>query len=210
MNEEERWNSYFYENENILKNILNIHDYNLLKKREYEIVSKKNVLLYLSSYKGNFDIEHLKYIHKFLFEDIYPFAGEFRIVNMGKDDRASFIDYKNIEKNLNEILNKIDDLLINRANSKFLYAEALANIYYYLLEIHPFREGNGRTIREFLREYVKEKNINDNYTYELDFNLKEEDKILLDKATKSDTRGELVLLFNKMLKINDKKTKKVK
>ena len=211
MNEDERWYSYFYENEDVLINHLNIHDKNELKKKEYEIVAKKNILLYLSENKGNFDIEHLKYIHKFLFEDIYPFAGEFRIVNMGKGNRAGFTDYERIEENLHDILNNIDDKLVSNSHSKFFYAEALANMYYLLLEIHPFREGNGRTVREFLREYVKEKNNkNDKYYYELDFNLIDEDKVLLDEATKCDTRGYLVLLFNKILKCKEKEKIKKK
>lgn len=199
---ENNWESYFFDGENILRNKLNIHDEIELKKCEYEIVARKNTLLCLSEIQGNFDIEHLKYIHKILFEDIYPFAGEFRLVNMGKDNRASFTDYKSIEKNLNDILSNIDSKLIDVAYSKFLYAEALANMYYLLLEIHPFREGNGRTVREFLREYVKSRNdLNDNFYYELDFSLNDEDKIRLEEATKSDTNGYLVLLFNKMLKV---------
>ena len=209
--EENNWESYFYENENILKNKLDIHNELELKKYEYEIVARKNALLYLSEIKGNFDIEHLKNIHKFLFEDIYPFAGDFRLVNMGKANRASFTDYKRIEENLYDILNNIDSKLIFNANAKFLYAEALANIYYLLLEIHPFREGNGRTIREFLREYVKDRNkYLDNIEYELDFTLNEEDKILFESATKSHTRGMLVLLFNKMLKVDQKEFNKYK
>lgn len=211
MNEDERWYSYFYENEDVLINHLNIHDKNELKKKEYEIVAKKNILLYLSEHNGNFDIEHLKYIHKFLFEDIYPFAGEFRIVNMGKDDRAGFTDYNRIKENLNDILNDIDKKLVYYSSSKFFYAEALADMYYLLLEIHPFREGNGRTVREFLREYVKVKNnMNDKYYYELDFNLTDEDKVLLDEATKCDTRGYLVLLFNKILKCKEREKIKEK
>ena len=175
------------------------------KKCEYEIVIRKNALLYLSEIEGNFDIEHLKSIHKFLFEDIYDFAGEFRKVNMGKADRASFTDYRDIEINLNQILNNIDIKLIDRSVSKFLYAEALAEMYYLLLEIHPFREGNGRTVREFLRQYVKDRNKNiEDVDYELDFTLKKEDKELFEIATKSDTRGALVLLFNKMLKDKNK------
>lgn len=209
MTEDEKWDSYFYDGENVLKNKLDIHDNNKLKKKEYEIVAKKNVLLYLSHYNGEFDINYLRYIHRFLFEDIYYFAGNFRDVNIGKDDRASFTDYNKIEINLKEILNDLDSKLINCSYSKFLYAEALANMYYLLLEIHPFREGNGRTIREFLREYVKEKNLlNEYYNYELDFKLSKEEKILLDKATKSVTRGELVLFFNKMLKCRVKDNKK--
>lgn len=209
--EKKRWDSYFFENEKVLKNKLNIHDPIELKKIEYEVVAKRNVLLCLSDEYRIFDINHLKYIHKFLFEDIYPFAGEFRNVNIGKDEKASFVDYNDIEINLNNILSDLDNKLINKSTSKFFYAEGLANIYKLLLDVHPFREGNGRTIREFLREYVKQNNDKNNeYYYELDFNLSKEEKELLDKATKSDINGYLVIIFNKMLKMKEKKLSNVK
>ena len=38
--------------------------------------------------------------------------------------------------------------------NKFEIARFLGDFYYNLILIHPFREGNGRTIREFLREFV--------------------------------------------------------
>lgn len=209
MTEEERWNEYFFENENVLKNKLNIHDAKLLKVKEYEIVAKKLTLLYLSDDIGLFDIEHLKSIHRFLFEDIYDFAGEFRNVNMGKGSKASFTNYSDIEQNLNDILYDIDSKLLKNSYSKFFYAEALAHMYKLLLDIHPFREGNGRTIREFLRQYVKQKNNeNDNTYYELDFDLSKEDKNILEEATKCDTNGYLVLIFNKMLKEKERQMHK--
>ena len=205
---ENNWESYFYKNENILKNKLNIHDEIELKKKEYEIVTRKNIILYLSDIQGDFDIEHLKNIHKFLFEDVYPFAGKFRLVNMGKDNRASFTDYKTIEKNLKDILFDIDSKLINKAYSKFLYAEALAFMYHELLEIHPFREGNGRTVREFLRQYVSSRNkLLENIEYHLEYTLSNEEKILFENATKSHINGPLVLIFNKMLKEKSKSVK---
>ena len=45
------------------------------------------------------------------------------------------------------------------------YARFLANTYSALIKVHPFREGNGRTIREFLRELVESKISN----YQLDW-----------------------------------------
>ena len=125
MIDEEKWNSYFYDVDEVLKNKLNIHDCIELKRKEYEIVAKKNVLLYLSQYNGDFD--------KYLFEDIYYFAGNFRDVNICKKERASFTDYHEIEVNLKEILNNLDSKLINYSYSKFLYTEPIANIYYLLL-----------------------------------------------------------------------------
>ena len=97
INDDERWKSYFYDGENVLKNKLNIHNEQELKLEEYKIVTKKNALLYLSNIEGNFDVEHLKSIHKYLFDSIYPFAGEFRTVNIAKGNKSSFADYNYID-----------------------------------------------------------------------------------------------------------------
>lgn len=204
---EDNWESYFYENENVLINYLGIHDKKLLRKKEYEIVAKKNALLYLSDPLDNYGVSDLLFIHKYLFGDIYPFAGKYRLVNMGRDERASFMDYKNIDINLHQILDNLDDILINKAYSKFLYAESLAQVYKCLLDrIHPFREGNGRTIREFLRQYVQSRNkYIDNIDYELDFSLLKGDKERLDVAITQDTLGDLVLIFNEILVSKPKK-----
>ncbi|HIT38102.1 MAG TPA: Fic family protein [Candidatus Onthousia faecipullorum] len=43
---------------------------------------------------------------------------------------------------------------IKTVSSKYSFASFLATYYVELLNIHPFREGNGRTIREFIREYA--------------------------------------------------------
>lgn len=206
MYKEDDWESYFYEGEDVLINKLNIHDKHLLRKKEYEIVAKKNTLLYLSDPLDKFGVDELLFIHKYLFGDIYPFAGEYRLVNMGRDERASFMDYKNIDISLHEVLDNLDDKLMNNAYSKFLYAEALAHVYKQLLDsIHPFREGNGRTIREFLRQYVQSRNkFIDNVDYELDFSLIKDDKKRLDLAVTSDVLGPLVLLFNEILKVKTK------
>lgn len=86
MTEEDRnWNEYFIPgSENVLKNKLGIINSEELKNKESEIVFKKLIELYENPIHGNFDKKHLCDIHKYLFEDIYPFAGEYRTVFMGK------------------------------------------------------------------------------------------------------------------------------
>ena len=182
--EDINWNSYFIEGTNVLKNKLGITDYDELKKKEYEITLKRLVELHLSPIDDTFDAKHLRDIHKYLFGDIFEFAGEYRIVNTAKNFSSPFADYRTIDKKLNECLSNIDEKVIGNAHSSFLYAEALAKMYYELIQIHPFREGNGRTIREFVREYVESRNkyFNDVY-YELDFNNKNVDKSKLFEGT---------------------------
>lgn len=86
-----------------------------------------------------------------MFEDIYPFAGEFRTEDIGKDE-FRFAKWEYIEQELTKLLKQLakEDYLAHLDKTNL--ATKLA---YYMSELnvlHPFREGNGRTIREFIRE----------------------------------------------------------
>lgn len=134
----------------------------ILKKLETTISFEKLIDLQDIDYTDKFDKNYLKNIHKYLFEDIYPFAGEYRKVNMMKK-RGNFLmmrDINDIDIYLDELFVRTNNELSN-CNSVFQFCEVLSKIYTSLIYCHPFREGNGRTIREFVREYsiVKSKEI---------------------------------------------------
>lgn len=57
--------------------------------------------------KGNFDLEYLKSIHKYLFQDIYRLAGDIRNCNIAKQDLFRLSDY--IEKYAKEIFDKLQE-----------------------------------------------------------------------------------------------------
>lgn len=147
-----RWDSYFYPGTTVLKNKLGVTDQALLQQIEADITFKKLTELYMNPINGDFDAQHFKDIHRYLFEDIYPFAGEFRNVDMCKD--FYFVTNSEIESRLGIVLNEMhNDFLKCRSYQD--YVILLAQFYYDLLTVHPFREGNGRTTREFLREFVE-------------------------------------------------------
>ena len=141
---------YCYPNSNILVNKLNIHDNKKLATVERKLVLLKLYTLRQNKNIGNFDIHHFLSIHKFLFEDIYPFAGKIRSEDIAKDN-FRFAKWEYIEDQLRELFDKLakDDL-------KYLSKKEISKkLAYYMSELnvlHPFREGNGRTIREFIRE----------------------------------------------------------
>ncbi len=145
------WESYFIPGTETLKNKLGITDPDELKEREAEITFEKLVELYENPIEGNFDKEHWIKIHRYLFEDIYDWAGEFRYVDMMKE--TGFTHHENIETYLTEELRLMNEVLRNVRN-KYSLALLLAEYYVHLMAIHPFREGNGRSCREFLRELV--------------------------------------------------------
>ena len=147
----ERNSNYCYPNSNILINKLDIHDKQVLQKYEAKITAAKLLALRYKGIIGNFDAEHLNKIHTYLFEDIYPFAGKYRNENIAKGV-FRFAEYEYIESELKKLLDKLKEEKFLNGLSKEKLAERLA---YYLSELnvlHPYREGNGRTIREFIRE----------------------------------------------------------
>ena len=154
MNEElyeARNSAYCYKGTNVLTNLLNIRDNKTLQRAESRIVATKLFELRKNEMIGNFDVEHFIKIHKFLFEDIYPFAGKFRTENIAKG-YFSFAEWEYIDTELRKLLEKLHKSNLLKDDTR---AELVKDLAYYLAELnvlHPFREGNGRTIREFIRE----------------------------------------------------------
>ncbi len=154
---EMKHSNYCYINSNVLINKLDIKDNKKLQIYEAKITAAKLLSLRKKGIIGNFDASHLNSIHKYLFEDIYPFAGKFRNENISKG-LFRFAQWEYIESELNNLLDKLkDEYYLYNLDKKSL-AERLA---FYLAELnvlHPYREGNGRTIREFIRELALKNN----------------------------------------------------
>ena len=164
---------YCYPDSNVLKNKLGIKNHDELVTAEREITSLKIAMAKAEIIKGNFDFEHLKKIHKFIFEDIYTWAGETRHVNISKGNQ--FCLSQNIEMYAADIFAKLkaDYYLIDYDGN---IAHRLA---YYLSEInvlHPFREGNGRAQRLFI-EYLA-----DHAGYKVDFSNVTPDEMIIASA----------------------------
>ena len=149
---ENRNSIYCYENTNVLVNKLDIREQEKLDEVERRISLGKLYRIAESETLGNFDIQHIVEIHKFLFEDIYEFAGKLRTENIAKGS-TTFAYWNYIESELTNLLDKLkkENYLMDIKDKK----EFSKRLAYYMAElnvIHPFREGNGRTIREFIRQ----------------------------------------------------------
>ena len=154
---EMRHSNYCYTNSNVLINKLDIKDNKKLQIYEAKITAAKLLSLRQKGIIGNFDSSHLNSIHKYLFEDIYPFAGKFRNENISKG-LFRFAEWEYIESELNNLLNKLkNEYYLNNLDKKSL-AERLSFYLSELNVLHPYREGNGRTIREFIRELALKNN----------------------------------------------------
>ena len=153
---------YCYPDTNILKNKLNIKDNKLLKTAEEEITLIKQMELLKNPIKGNFSKSHLMNIHRFIFEDIYPFAGKIRQEKISKAD-TMFYPPDLIDRELDKVFSKIKvQNMLNETDGEKIF-DNLAYVMAELNIIHPFGEGNGRTIREFIRLMAKRLNYNLNW-----------------------------------------------
>jgi cell filamentation protein len=141
---------YCYSDTDILINNLDIKDEDLLEEAEGLYSAQRLLELEASPIKGAFDFDHIKRIHHYIFQDIFPFAGEVREENISKGN-TRFASVQFIEPCANDLFHKLksENHLLGLSKKEFSGRAA-----FYMAELnmlHPFREGNGRTIREFLR-----------------------------------------------------------
>lgn len=130
-----------------LENKLNITDSTELARMQEKISKKKAVELfengYLDQYKpGTFQM--LAVIHKYLFDEIYDFAGKIRTVNMAKGN-FRFAPVMYLEAAI-ENIEKMPQTTFDEINEKYVEMNIA----------HPFREGNGRSTRIWLDLILKE------------------------------------------------------
>ena len=154
-----------YPESDVLVNKYDIRDKELLEKFEIQKVFAKLLGLDVRPTRiaYTYDTEHLVAIHKYLFGDIYEWAGTFRKENLYKSERvlsggsAEYADYHDIAKKLEEKLQKYGT--VNWKESTDI-SDIVADFLLDLWSIHPFREGNTRTCITFLWHYLKGKDIN--------------------------------------------------
>lgn len=145
--------SYCYPDSFILINNLGIKDKDKLNEAERKITLLRIYDLKESPVKGSFDLKHLQSIHRYIFREVYSWAGQLRTVNIAKGNQFCNCMYlESASKPTFDQLKK-DNYLIGIPKEKI--CEKLA---YYLGEInviHPFREGNGRAQRAFIESLAQ-------------------------------------------------------
>lgn len=106
--------------------------------------------LYMNPIKGKFDFEHLKAIHRHIFQDVYYFAGELRSENIAKGN-FMFAPLQFLGEYATGLFQELKEEKFLVGLSFDLFIERLAYFMSEINVLHPFREGNGRTQREFIR-----------------------------------------------------------
>jgi len=141
----------------ILRNLADIKDQDALLFFESVAVVKRIQELYENPIKIN-GIESLLTIHKHLFHDVYSWAGKKRKVEISKAGKQ-FFSTTHFDNAFRFIDTLISDYKNISKNDKHRIAEKLAEILDSINYLHPFREGNGRTQREFIRLLALEKDL---------------------------------------------------
>lgn len=125
---------------------------------ECDFVSTRIVEL-LDEKKFELSVDYLKYIHKYLFQDVYEFAGEFRKIDFSKNekilnnDSVAYGDCETLTDSLEyDIKNELE-----KKYGEMNIVEVIKNITEFssrIWQVHPFREGNTRTTAVFIEKYL--------------------------------------------------------
>ena len=140
---------YCYPNSNVLINKLNIKEEQTLFEAEKKLTLIRLHELQNSPVNGNFDYNHLREIHHYIFQDLYNWAGELRTVEIGKGNLFCTTDF--LVSYGESVLENFFKLCFKKRNNFKEFIKVFSSNYADLNALHPFREGNGRTQREFAR-----------------------------------------------------------
>ncbi len=145
-----RYNTSNEENQEILKNKLRIKDQKMLDDTETLLLSDAYETFFKQLQRGKltFNVKLIFDINKVFLNALYSWAGKIRLVEISKDG-ILFCARSQIKKELKK-LDKIIKKGLPLTRDERQFSEQLAVIHCEFNAIHPFREGNGRTIRLFL------------------------------------------------------------
>ena len=150
---------YLYENTEVLKNKLDIRTQDGLNDAEADYVVYRLKELAMNPLPGEYKTEHLLRMHHYIFQDLYEWAGEPRIIAIYKEEdvlggmSVEYSDPFDIVKDIHNILSDMrgkpwKDMDRKRATVEF--CDSLARLW----KVHPFREGNTRTTITFCCQYA--------------------------------------------------------
>ena len=155
---------YFFLSVGVLENLLNITDGQKLAEVETDMVFLKLIDTNSMPVPAAYDVEYLQSLHRYLFEDIYPWAGEFRTINFIKEERildgasVDYSDHTMIGKDLTRAITKLNQTEWQELQPS-QQVHALVLSFAALWRVHPFREGNTRTITTFMLQFAADKGM---------------------------------------------------
>lgn len=137
---------YCYPGTTILKNLADIRDQTGLEEFEAVMTALRAEE---PLPRGRLSLSHYRAIHHHLFQDVYLWAGQYRMVRLSKDGSA-FCYPEHIEQEMRRLFMALREDRYLAGRSPETFAANAAQFLSTLNAIHPFREGNGRTQVTFL------------------------------------------------------------
>lgn len=132
----------------VLTNKLGLRDASVLDRHERRLVTYR---IAQGVPTGQFDLAHLKAIHRHLFQDVHEWAGEIRTVEINKDG-AQFQFRHYIETGMADVHRRLKAKSLLHGLSPTAFAKEAGAILGDVNYVHPFREGNGRTQLQYLKQ----------------------------------------------------------
>ncbi|MFR9806912.1 Fic/DOC family protein [Pseudonocardia sp. RS010] len=148
------WDPYLDLRTGVLRNRLGLTDSVTLAAAEADFTAARLAGLELRPVPGSYDLPHLQAFHWHVFGDVYPWAGQLRTVALGKG--RLFCPPDELERRAADLfagLARHDHL---RGRDRTGFVTGLTALLAGINDLHPFREGNGRTQRAFLGQLARD------------------------------------------------------
>ena len=151
---------YLYDDVPVLRNLLDIKNEKLLEEAESSITYVKLLDIDDKICGDVFDYQRIKDIHAYIFGDLYEWAGKERGINIVKGERVlggdtvRYADTNSIETEMESALKELNQVkweVLDISETAELFSKLIAKIW----QIHPFREGNTRTIITFATQFAE-------------------------------------------------------
>jgi cell filamentation protein len=148
------WDPYLDLDSGVLRNRLGITDPHTLSQAEAAIATNAMAELTRSPLPGHYDLPHLQAFHRFIFGDVYDWAGELRTVTLGKTGQM-FCPPHDIQRRAGHLFLGLAARDHLRGLDREHFLDELTELLAALTFLHPFREGNGRTQRALLAQLAR-------------------------------------------------------
>jgi cell filamentation protein len=149
------WDPYLDLRSGVLRNRLGITDAAELARAEAELTSYRLIELRAHPLPGNYDLPHLQAFHRYIFGDLYDWAGELRTVTLGKGG-ALFCLPQDLVATADDVFTRLARDHHLRGRDRTAFIDGLTALLAGVNALHPFREGNGRTQRAFLAQLARD------------------------------------------------------
>lgn len=150
-----------YPGTDVLRNVPGLRSAPQLTAFETLNTARRSYELLRTPLPGVFDTDHLKAIHRYLFQDVFHWAGEFRTTMLGKAEQLGklptwFTPPHLLEHEAERIFAKLTRANRLRDLPRADFAQRAAGLLAEINHLHPFREGNGRTQRLFVDSLARQ------------------------------------------------------